>query len=166
MNVKRIVSVLVLLMSVVGSAHAEEPKTFGAMLEHYEKVRLALVVDDAGSVNKEAMAIAEQAQELFGDFTAEKAGVPAADAEKGKEIVGEIATAAAKVAEASDLASVRDAFFELSKPMGRYRKLTGDMSTIVAYCPMVKKAWLQPEGDLGNPYLGQEMPNCGNRIPD
>ena len=77
-----------------------------------------------------------------------------------------IAAAAAEVAESADLEAAREAFFELSKPMGRYRKLTGDASTIVVYCPMAKKAWLQPDGEIGNPYYGSTMPTCGNRVAD
>lgn len=32
------------------------------------------------------------------------------------------------------------------------------------YCPMVKRSWLQPEGDVGNPYFGRKMPGCGNVV--
>ena len=30
----------------------------------------------------------------------------------------------------------------------------------VYYCPMVKKSWLQPKGDVGNPY-DKSMQMCG-----
>ena len=31
----------------------------------------------------------------------------------------------------------------------------------VAYCPMAKARWLQTSKELANPYMGQEMPKCG-----
>lgn len=30
-----------------------------------------------------------------------------------------------------------------------------------AYCPMVKKSWLQKDGSIRNPYYGPAMPTCG-----
>jgi hypothetical protein len=50
--------------------------------------------------------------------------------------------------------------------MSRYRKLIGDDSVVVAYCPMEKKAWLQPDGEIENPYGGQAMPRCGRVVPE
>ena len=31
-----------------------------------------------------------------------------------------------------------------------------------AYCPMHKRSWLQPDGEIGNPYGG--MPRCGEIV--
>ncbi len=44
--------------------------------------------------------------------------------------------------------------------------MAGIEGTTVVFCPMAKKAWIQPEGEIGNPYLGQEMPTCGEVVPD
>jgi hypothetical protein len=44
----------------------------------------------------------------------------------------------------------------------QYRaKVSGDDLPVVMYCPMVKRSWLQPAGEVGNPYHGQKMANCG-----
>ena len=37
-------------------------------------------------------------------------------------------------------------------------------STVVAWCSMSKKSWLQPAGEIGNPYYGKEMPRCGEVV--
>lgn len=34
-------------------------------------------------------------------------------------------------------------------------------SLYVAYCPMAKAQWLQTTQEVSNPYMGQEMPKCG-----
>jgi hypothetical protein len=31
----------------------------------------------------------------------------------------------------------------------------------VAYCPMVRKSWLQKDGTISNPYYGSSMQTCG-----
>jgi hypothetical protein len=31
---------------------------------------------------------------------------------------------------------------------------------------MAQKAWIQPKGEIGNPYLGQEMPKCGDVVKE
>lgn len=166
MTAMKSMSVLLLVAGVMGSAQAEVSGAFPELLGHYERIRVTLVADETTDVEKHALAIAELAEELVDSFDALAAGVPETESEEGRLILGEIAAAAAKVASAHDLVAVREGFFDLSKPMGRYRKLTGDTSTVVMFCPMAKKAWLQPDGDVGNPYFGQDMPMCGNRIAD
>ena len=161
-----IMMVLVVALGVIGVARAEESGTSRILLLEYEEIRLALVGDSLAEVEESADAMERQARKLLDDFDATSVGVAEAEADAAKALLGEIEATAGEVATAEGLEAVRSVFFDLSKPMGRLRKLTGDRSTIVVYCPMAKKAWLQPAGDLGNPYLGTEMPDCGNRIPD
>ena len=132
----------------------------------YHEARSALVKDDLSGAVERARQIEKRASELAGDTALADEAVPADDLDNWLELVQEIAAAAERLGSAGDLGAAREAFFALTKPMGRYRKLVADTSTIVAFCPMEKKAWLQPEGEFENPYLGQEMPTCGQKIPD
>ena len=34
----------------------------------------------------------------------------------------------------------------------------------VAFCSMAQKVWLQPSGEIGNPYYGQSMAWCGKFV--
>ena len=34
----------------------------------------------------------------------------------------------------------------------------------VAFCSMTQKVWLQPSGEIGNPYYGQSMARCGEFV--
>lgn len=168
MKIRVLASVLVLLACIAPTAStaAADESVFESLLEEYEVIRLELLHDSTAHVAHRAEAIRMHAEDLAGDFDAARAGVNAGDAAACKQLLPEISAAAEQLASAQDLASAREAFFALSKPMGRYRKLAGIEGSMVVYCSMEKKAWIQPLGDIGNPYGGQMMPMCGQVIAD
>lgn len=144
------------------SARATEAEAYGAMIQHYEQIRLALLNDRLDGVADQAAALERQARTLADDFDAQGAGVPAQAAGEAEGLLPEVASAAEAVAAAEDLKAARAAFGELTKPLLRYRELTGDTEVKVAYCPMAGKAWLQQDDEtIGNPYYGQSMAECG-----
>lgn len=134
---------LVLLASPVLSAPAP---AFDAVLGHYEAVRQALLADSLAGIPPHAAAIAKLGKNAPAD------------------LVPLISTAASNLAAAKDLNGARGAFAELSKPLVRWREAAGRKGTIVAYCSMTKKSWLQPKGEIGNPYYGKSMPRCGEVV--
>jgi len=137
---------------------------FATILVHYEGIRQTLLVDETEGLSAHAQAIHHAVQALGTDFSAEKAGVKADLLEQARDLLPAISEAAAEFGEASDLETARQALYPLSKALVRYRKLaTGDLPA-VAYCPMAKKSWLQPSGEIGNPYYGQAMPTCGEIV--
>ena len=165
----RIVSTSLMLLLVGGmlsAATAQEVDAFREISEHYEAIRLSLSKDTMIDVAEHARAIEHRVNQLGEDFDAGKAGVPADKSSECKELLPEVSSAAARLAGSETLGQAREALFDLSKPMGRYRKLAGVEGSMVVFCPMAKKAWIQPHGDIGNPYLGQEMPTCGQMIAD
>ena len=165
---KIVITCLVALVaaSVVPAAETEESNTYLDVSKHYEAMRLALVEDSLAGVREHAAGIEESVELRLGDLQADLAGVAPDQLEECRALLPEIAAAAGKVASGADLDAVRAAFFELSKPLGRYRKLAGDLESRVMFCPMAKKAWIQPGDEVGNPYLGAEMPTCGQIIAD
>ena len=149
-------TVLALVAALLGlfaapAARAAETAPFDAMADHYEAIWKALTADSLDGVAEHADAIAEIAS------TAEH---PAAAAEAAPEI----AQQARSLAAAEDLTAARGAFGDLTKPLVRYRKAVGAERLQVAFCPMAKKAWLQPEGEIENPYFGTEMLSCGSFV--
>ncbi len=141
-------------MFLAPAARAADDAPFPAMAEHYEAVWKALAGDTLDGVADHAEAVAE---------IAETADHPADAAEAVPEIAKNAQVLAQK-AVASDLDAAREAFGELTKPLVRYRKAVGAERLKVAYCPMKKKAWLQPDGDIENPYYGSEMLACGDFV--
>ena len=154
---------LLLIPGIVG-AEQSNGSMYQEMSSHYEAIRLALLGDSLEGVNEHATAIFEQATEQTEGFSPAKAGVPESQAGDVEVAFREIQSAASSLAAAGDLVSAREDFFALTKPMARYRKSSGTGGTVVAYCSMAQKAWVQPEGEIGNPYMGQKMPRCGEIV--
>lgn len=72
--------------------------------------------------------------------------------------------AAAATARARDLAGAREAFAALSDALlayARSARVSLGRDVREAYCPMVKKSWVQKGQTLANPYGGRSMRTCG-----
>ena len=66
-------------------------------------------------------------------------------------------------ANAADIKAARAAFGDLSDVVLAWAgEGTGGKGVRVAYCPMVKKSWLQTGGEIANPYYGSGMLRCGS----
>jgi hypothetical protein len=143
-------------------AAAAKVDSFDAVLDHYEAMRLALAGDSVKGVSEHARRLQQAAADLQKGLTAEAAGVPAAKLPEVEALLPELTKAAGTLAAAKGLGAARDAFYELSKPLVRWRQAAGE-GPEVAFCPMLKRSWLQPAGEkLGNPYYGSEMLRCGS----
>ena len=73
--------------------------------------------------------------------------------------------AAVQLTSVSELADARDRFGALSDAVITYMEglhLPLPEGVRVAFCPMVKKPWLQEGSTIANPYYGSEMPTCGD----
>ncbi len=173
-NLERIALALtILLISLLTpAASASAPSAdvttggtaFAEILRHYEAVRLALTTDTIDGVAKHASGIRSIVDELGEDWTPEHIGVKAEMADEARALLPDLHRAASDLAGAQSLSAARDAFYALSKPMVRFRKAAVGDQPVVAYCPMVKRSWLQPKGQIGNPYYGQSMLRCGELI--
>ena len=160
-------SLMILLAGgMLSTVIAKEYNAFQDISAHYEAIRLSILNDAMTDVAKHAKAIESRVNELAKEFDAQDAGVPEEKSDECEALLPEVSSAAARLAEAEDLKQARESLFGLSKPLGQYRKLAGVEGSIVVFCPMEKKAWIQPEGEIGNPYLGQEMPTCGQIVSD
>lgn len=142
--------------------HDHEMGTFDTVLHHYEMVRARLADDSLEGVGDHARALTENLRPLQQEFDARAAGVEPDATAQAKTLLREIHAAAETLATADGLDATRDAFYELSKPLVRYRELMkGDDKPHVVYCSMAKKSWLQPTEEIGNPYHGSSMKRCG-----
>jgi hypothetical protein len=82
-------------------------------------------------------------------------------------ILGLLSMAAAPVFSAPAPAAKFDAVlghYEAVRQALLTDKMVGGKGTIVAFCSMTKKSWLQPKGEIGNPYYGKSMPRCGEVV--
>ncbi|GEM_PF-5803825 len=161
MNRKLAFALLVLLMLPL--AAAENPAkcpacSFSAVQQPYDAVRIALTDDHLSIVRTEGSKLRAAAQ-------AEAVWARTATG-RGPELVipwTNVAVAAAKIEKAATITDARKAFGEASEGIRSAMTIAGRDDLLVAYCPMVKLRWIQPRGELRNPY-GSRMPNCGQIV--
>lgn len=144
-------------------AHAAGEHAFGRIAGHYDAIHDLLVADSTDGVRPEARAIARIARDLSADFSAAGAGVAPTDAAEVRGLLDEVSARAEAVAGSSGLEATRSALAELTKPLVRWHRLVEGARPVVAYCPMVKRAWLQEEGAIANPY-DPSMLRCGEVV--
>jgi hypothetical protein len=129
----------------IGLRASDPSDTMKAIVTAYLDIQTQLVADKTDTIGVRAHAIGEQASRM---------------GQAGAAMVA----AAADVEKASDLKSARQAFGQLSDAVVAAAKADGwtDVSGLkLAYCPMVKHAWLQSQDALQTPDFGQAMPGCG-----
>jgi Cu(I)/Ag(I) efflux system membrane protein CusA/SilA len=112
------------------------------LFPRYEAVRQALLRESLEGLRVHAATLAGDAWAL-----------------KQPELAGE----ADVLAKSSDLASARRAFAVLSDAMIAYRAAGNERpQPQVVYCSMAKHSWLQPKGEISNPYYTDAaMRGCG-----
>jgi len=158
---------LALVLAVgFGSALATESSTFDRMLTHYESIRQALLNDGMEGVAENARHIQHLAQALESDFSNEAAGIRTDSGDDFHKLLPSINDAAGLLIEAGAIGDARATFGELSKAMVQYRQMTPDPVPVVAFCSMAQEVWLQPKGEIGNPYYGQSMARCGEFVSE
>jgi hypothetical protein len=148
MQILAITLVAFLLQSLGISAQRPSDST-KAIVQSYLEIQAKLAADKLAEVKGPAKALAAQAAALGKDGEA-------------------IARAATAVEAAADIERARDAFGPLSDAViGQVRAegATGFSDLRLAYCPMVKRSWLQREAQIRNPYYGAAMLGCGEFKP-
>lgn len=102
---------------------------------------------------------------LAGDSMDGVAAAAAAIAKAGKALgpaAAPTVEAATKIGAAADIKAARLAFGDLSDALRAWAgDGTGGKDVRLAYCPMVKKYWLQKGDEIANPYYGSQMLRCG-----
>jgi hypothetical protein len=134
--------IAVLLLSASGLHASEAMKT---IVPSYMEIHSRLFRDSTDGIKQAAAAIEEQASRMGASGAA-------------------MAKAAKAMQAAGDLTSARAAFGPLSDAVIAAGNADGwkDVPDVKeAYCPMIKKAWLQKDGSIRNPYYGPAMPTCG-----
>jgi protein SCO1/2 len=115
------------------------------ILDPYLRIQRALNLDSIAGIRDDARRIADAAATRGGSGAAMQA-------------------AAAKLQQAADLPAARTAFARLSDAVIQYGRVAaagfGD-EVKVAYCPMLRKYWLQKGDAIQNPFYGKQMSDCG-----
>ena len=162
--VKVTVLAMIVCVGFGSTGTAGESTIFERMVSQYEMIRLALLHDGMDDVAESAHGIHRLAADLEGDFDPQSAGIRPEDAEELRTILSSIQESSSKLAKAAAISEARESFGVLSKALVQYRRLVTDPEPAVAFCSMAQKVWLQPSGEIGNPYYGQSMARCGEFV--
>lgn len=142
---KRAILALVCTMVFAAAPLLQASEAMKAIVASYLDIHAALAADKTDGVKDAAKAIGEQAGRMGADGQA-------------------ILKASKAVEEAADIKAARAAFGDLSDAVIAGAKAEGwkDVPDAkVAYCPMVKKSWIQKAPSIQNPYYGSSMLTCG-----
>jgi hypothetical protein len=149
---KRLALVLVCAVIAGATAFAErqaaqtDTDALKGVVTSYLEIQSNLATDRFDGIKPPARTLAAQAKTL------RQGGAP-------------IAKAAAALEQAADLNAARLAFGDLSDAviarLGAEDAKEVRGSLRLAYCPMVRKSWMQREEQLRNPYFGKSMLTCG-----
>ncbi len=155
---KRFLSTALFIVALAASvsAGASTSLVFDELMGPYENIRLALIDDTLDGVAYEAEAI----------HLAAKENVAGSEPDEIRELLPLIAEHAENLSKASEISAAREAFYEMSKVLVRYRSKVGGERPMVVYCSMARKSWLQPAGEIGNPYHGRSMEKCGEVVEE
>ena len=137
-----------LALAAAPVALAQETSGYEAMAEHYEAIRQALLNDNTQGIAAHAESISQAAETLREDFDFATASIPVDRSADCLAILPEIQNGAALLAAAGTLHEARDMFGELSKTMVKYRQMLTTPESVVAYCSMAEKVWIQPKGEI------------------
>ena len=117
-----------------------------SVYDNYLKIQETLAKDSLDGVPEKASAIAKA---IKGDDM--------------KMLSPDIAKQAEMLAEAKDVKAARKEFKPLSESLIKYladhKVKTGSYTEV--FCPMAGASWLQADKKINNPYMGKEMPGCG-----
>ena len=160
------VFVFVFGTTMVSAEAGIQPTVFDGMKTHYESIRQAFLNDTTEGVSGHATHIQSLASDLERTLRPELAGIEPDKATELRRLLPSIRGAASRVAAATTIEAGREAFGDLSKSMVRYRQVSINPDSVVAFCSMAQMVWLQPKGEIGNPYYGQSMARCGEVVSE
>ena len=136
---------------------------FTTITSHYSRIHGALVEDSLTDVSDQATAIARAADEALADLRATHVQVASDDLATVRELLPAVVERARALAETTDLEQARAAMATLTQPLTRWQRLVRGRKPVVAYCPMHRRAWLQDDGPMENPY-DPTMLRCGSIV--
>jgi len=129
------------------------------ILVEYLKIPKVLAADKTTGVADAAKAIGKLATGLD-SLTA--TGI---HAKHYRNVPTNIKVAAKKLATAADIAAMREALKDLSKPMAMWASIKKPKGVSVMYCSMAPGSWLQKNDTvISNPYYGAKMLRCGDIV--
>jgi Cu(I)/Ag(I) efflux system membrane fusion protein len=153
----------------VSGTNDEAPPEFRDQLkrviEKYLSLKDALVDSDPDEASQQAEGLLDQLKLVDGSL------LNAGSQDRWSALIENINDKASLIADNNELNNQRGAFFSLSEALVEsVQEFSIDGVLYYQYCPMAfgeeGAYWLSDEEEINNPYLGEEMPNCGEIIEE
>lgn len=148
----------VLMMAAMALLFGSVATPLTPVLERYYDLKDALVQGDA------ALASQKGGQLLEAVNAVDLSRLSDEERKAFAPIQAKLAYDARHISEVQDIDHQREHFAHLSMNLSTLAKAVKISGSPVyqVYCPMKKAYWLSPSKVISNPYLGTEMPTCGN----
>ncbi len=138
------------------------------IIDVYFSIRTRLANDSMDGIEKSILSMEEKVKKIKGNNLDLPENVY-------KELMKKFAHMDHQLADMSgkSLDETREAFKNISKNLREYveefhYRLKETKKVYIFFCPMAEASWVQENGEIGNPYFGSKMLNCGtleNEIP-
>ena len=112
-----------------------------------------------GGALVQAASLSDTDKQFLARYEKVRGALAADDLNAARTAAGDLGDDGAVLAKSSSLKEARAAFEKLSDKAKQLA--AGQSGYYVAYCPMVKKDWVQTSETIANPYGGKEMLMCG-----
>jgi len=112
-----------------------------------------------GGALVQAASLSDTDKQFLARYEKVRGALAADDLNAARTAAGDLGDDGAALAKSSSLKEARAAFEKLSDKAKQLA--AGQSGYYVAYCPMVKKDWVQTSETIANPYGGKEMLTCG-----
>jgi hypothetical protein len=125
-------------------------------------IRIILLVGLCLSVSgllAQAAPLSDTDRQFLERYEKVRSALAADDLAAAKTAAGDVGDEGAELSKSSSLKEARAAFEKLSDKARQ--RAAGQPGYYVAYCPMLKKDWVQTTDKIANPYYGKRMLECG-----
>jgi Cu(I)/Ag(I) efflux system membrane fusion protein len=147
-----------LLLAAGAALAADFDTAMEPILAEYLAIQEALAADTIEGVEEAVLKIQVAAKDLHPGHAAGEHAV------HYENIPQDLLAACEKLRAGGDIGSIREAFKELSKPVSMWVTMAKPKHTSVMYCPMEKAGWVQRGSEVANPYMGETMASCGEKV--
>ncbi len=157
-NIKYLMAIVLFLS--IGQIHAKPmdvKSSINTVLKSYLDIKNALAADNSKAANEAAK-----------NFTIALKAVPAGQMDGNQKKIWEqyaekLRYDGEHINESTAIAHQREHFGSLSVNLFAVLKAFKNNELVVyqQYCPMAKKSWISESSTIKNPYLGKQMPGCG-----
>src|SRR5450432_1915238 len=127
--------------------------------QRFPFLMLALLSLFAFGLTSRASDLSPEDKEFLNRYEKVRAALANDNLDNARKAAADLGEEGAAINKSDKIATARAEFSKLSEHA--IKVASGQSGYYIVSCPMVQKDWVQPVGQISNPYAGQSMPTCG-----